>query len=92
MKYRKKPLVVEAWHFTEENKDIVLNDLKKVPMDIRLSFDSMDRLCIIISTLEGEMIASLGDYIIKGIHGELYPCKAIIFEKTYEEINENENN
>jgi len=41
---------------------------------------------IIIPTLEGDMIASTGDYIIKGVNGEFYPCKPDIFKKTYEEV------
>ena len=41
-----------------------------------------------IMTLEGIMTARLGDYIIKGVHGEFYPCAPAIFEKTYEVINE----
>ena len=41
---------------------------------------------LLIRTLEGDHIASVGDYIIKGIKGEIYPCKPDIFEKTYEEV------
>lgn len=41
---------------------------------------------LVIKTLEGEHIASIGDYIIKGVHGEFYPCKPDIFEETYEEV------
>lgn len=41
---------------------------------------------IMIPTLEGDMIASLGDYIIKGVNNEFYPCKPDIFEKTYEKV------
>lgn len=41
---------------------------------------------LIIRTMEGEHIASVGDYIIKGVAGEFYPCKPDIFEKTYEEV------
>jgi hypothetical protein len=41
---------------------------------------------IIISTLEGDMIANTGDYIIKGVNGEFYPCKPDIFKKTYEPV------
>jgi hypothetical protein len=44
----------------------------------------MDRL--VIKTLEGEMTASVGDYIIRGVNGEFYPCKPDIFSKTYEEV------
>jgi len=40
----------------------------------------------VISTLEGEMTASIGDYVIKGVQGEFYPCKPDIFEATYEEV------
>lgn len=41
-----------------------------------------------IKTLEGVMTADIGDYIIKGVNGEFYPCKPDIFEKTYEEVKE----
>lgn len=41
---------------------------------------------IIIPTLEGDMITSVGDYIIKGVNNEFYPCKPDIFDKTYEEV------
>ena len=41
---------------------------------------------MIIRTLEGDMLASSGDWIIKGVNGEFYPCKPEIFEKTYEEV------
>lgn len=43
---------------------------------------------VIIHTLEGDMTASIGDYIITGVNGENYPCKPDIFEKTYDEITE----
>lgn len=42
--------------------------------------------CIYVHTLEGDMRADEGDYIIKGVNGEIYPCKPDIFEKTYESI------
>jgi len=57
MKYRKRPIVVEAYQTDKE---------------------------IIIHTLEGDMKAFVGDYIITGVNGEQYPCKSDIFEKTYE--------
>ena len=60
MKYRKKPVVVEAYKTDKE---------------------------IVIHTLEGDMKASIGDYIITGVNGEQYPCKPDIFEKTYEAVN-----
>ena len=56
-KYRKKPVVIEAYQTDTE---------------------------MVIHTLEGDMLASIGDYIITGVDGEKYPCKPDIFEKTYE--------
>jgi hypothetical protein len=47
---------------------------------------------IIIHTLEGDMIASIGDYIITGVNGEKYPCKPDIFHKTYEKVKEDDEN
>lgn len=63
MKYRKKPVVVEAYQTDKE---------------------------MIIHTLEGDMKASIGDYIITGVNGEQYPCKSDIFLQTYEEVEEGE--
>ena len=60
-KYRKKPVVVEAYRTDKE---------------------------VVIHTLEGDLTAQPGDYIITGVAGEQYPCKAEIFEATYEEVEE----
>lgn len=81
MKYRKKPVVIEAvlWdgvkvsEFTDWIGEALHNDV------IMRYGDK-----VIIKTLEGNMIANAGDYIIKGVNGELYPCKPDIFQKTYE--------
>ena len=83
MKYRKKPVVIEAMQFTEENKNRVFNwiSCNRYP-----DWDLQNRPTIRIETLEGEIIASLGDWIIKGIKGEFYPCKPDIFEATYEPL------
>lgn len=61
MKYRKKPVVVEAYQTDKE---------------------------MIIHTLEGDIHASVGDYIITGVKGEQYPCKPDIFEQTYEKVDD----
>lgn len=90
MEYRKKPVVVEAWQFTDKNKDMILSELKEKQMNIYPAFDNNNKPCIRIPTLEGEMTANLGDYIIMGIQGEIYPCKAKIFEQAYEEVKESE--
>lgn len=60
-KFKKKPIIVEAYQTNEE---------------------------VIIQTLEGNMKADPGDWIITGVHGEKYPCKPDIFEKTYEPVDD----
>jgi hypothetical protein len=83
MKYRKKPVVIEAEQFTEENKDRAFNF---VTCNHFADRGVGNKPIIIIQTLEGEMKAELGDWIIKGIKGEFYPCKPDIFEATYEKV------
>lgn len=82
MKYRKKPVVIEAIKYTgtDESKIRVWKfcDNVKVYVDENENF--------VIPTLEGDMKANVGDYIIKGVNGEFYPCKPDIFEKTYEVV------
>ena len=87
MKFRKKPVVIEAiqlrWDTWNEMCDFVgmgkLSDGK--PEGISLPNNIIG---LSIPTLEGVMTASEGDWIIKGVNGEFYPCKPDIFEKTYE--------
>lgn len=76
-KYRKKPVEVEAIQFREDTYKEVRAFCPTV-----VFIDSMN---LYIPTLEGDMKAAEGDWIIKGIAGEFYPCKPDIFEKTYEE-------
>ena len=87
MKYKKKPVVIDAWHFTDENKDRVYHDLNEIQMNIQPVMRD-GKPALLIPTLEGVMTASLGDYIIKGVHGELYPCKPDIFAETYDPVEE----
>ena len=86
-KYRKKPVVVEAVEFSPESG--------LSPEDIaawcggKLSYRNASvahEAELRIKTLEGTMTASAGDFIIKGVNGEFYPCKPDIFEKTYEPV------
>jgi len=60
-KFRKKPVVIEAFQATERQ---------------------------VIHTLEGDMVAEIGDWIITGVKGEIYPCKPDIFELTYDPVEE----
>ena len=82
-KYIKKPVIIEAIRYNGENKVEVQGFVGKyldyVPYTKKLK----------IETLEGVMEARVGDYIIKGIKGEFYPCKPDIFKQTYEEIKGN---
>lgn len=75
MKYRKKPIVIEAFQF----------GIDKTPSWFDTSFLGNGSYCY-IDTLEGEMRANIGDWIIKGIKGELYPIKDDIFRETYEAV------
>jgi hypothetical protein len=88
MKFRKKPVVVEAVQFlpnTESQKAI--NSLAtQGQRQVELMIDPQGRYSLYINTLEGKMEASIGDWIIRGVSGELYPCKPDIFLKTYEVV------
>lgn len=80
MKFRKKPVVVEAIQYNKKNID----EINKFITDGSLTYDPLRDL-IFIETLEGAMNIFKNDWIIKGVNGEFYPCKPDIFEKTYEE-------
>ena len=82
MKYRKKPIVIEAIQW-DGNIDKMINGLS-VYASVRYPYLLNGEL--MVPTLEGVMKASLGDYIIRGIANELYPCKPDIFEMTYEPV------
>lgn len=85
MKFRKKPVVIEAYQFTQNTdarnprpdwfQDAVTRDEVTTHPD-----------CAFIHTLEGTMRAELGDWVIRGVKGELYPCKPDIFAQTYEAV------
>lgn len=77
--YRKKPVVVEAIQFTGTNDAAVSSFVGGDGRD-----PEADRPLWLIETLEGTMRAEVGDYIIRGVKGEIYPCKPDIFEATYE--------
>lgn len=83
MKFRKKPVVVEAIQFTGHNKfeiaDWALQENGATGITFPKGTNNIE-----IFTLEGTMTASPGDFIIKGVKGEFYPCKPDIFELTYE--------
>lgn len=80
MKFRKKPVVIEAWQNVDSEKFPKWLDDAYRAGKVYLGGGGS----IYITTLEGTMRAELGDWIIRGVQGELYPCKPDIFEQTYE--------
>lgn len=97
MKFRKKPVIIEAVKLECNHKSFqevyffmkwYTHTSSKMGEEKWYEFveQQLASKGIVIPTLEGEHLASWGDWIIKGIHGEFYPCKPDIFEKTYEEV------
>lgn len=91
--YRKKPVIVEAVQLNNINAPCVVRWVGEDKAKMKLESDEAWKLgkappifSVTICTLEGDMKAMPGDYIIKGVHGEFYPCKPDIFEKTYEAV------
>jgi hypothetical protein len=78
IRYRKKPVVIEAVQFTGKNFDEVMAFCPTAMWRVDKPLSGLT-----IPTLEGDHLASPGDFIIKGVNGEFYPCKPDIFEKTY---------
>ena len=89
MKFRKKPVVIEAHKLSRMFADVCVQFVGAANIDsYGLGEFKEDECYINIKTLEGVIRASEGDYIIKGVAGEFYPCKPEIFEKTYEKVEE----
>lgn len=87
MKYRKKAVVIEAVQWKGDNVAEILEFVNH--NDIRVTScesEGVQKEELYINTLEGTMHASENDWIIKGAHGEFYPCKPDIFEETYEPV------
>lgn len=87
MKYRKKPVVIDAMQFFDD-ADVISELSDFIGMEIVIDYSVSTNPLMKIATLEGVMDAKQGDYIIKGVNGEFYPCKPDIFEKTYEKVEE----
>ena len=82
--YKKKPVIIEAIQYLGDN----FKEIEDFVEQKLLHFDTIDNedFALGIPTLEGIMKASVGDYIIKGVSGECYPCKPDIFKLTYDEV------
>lgn len=93
MRYRKKPVVIEAIQWTGKNDEVIeefVGDALQGYGDDLVAYQPRSEQyrskLMFLHTLEGIMTASVGDYIIKGIRGEFYPCKPDIFLETYEAV------
>lgn len=82
--YRKKPVVIQAIQFFDQPEELINIQEFMGDIDLTIDYKDINDPKLKIETLEGVMNASLGDWIIKGINGEFYPCKPDIFERTYE--------
>ena len=90
-KFRKKPVTIEAMHFPKGSGPGIGYEIAawcggRFNTDMKPSDHTDVRYTISIPTLEGVMTAEEGDWIIRGVAGEFYPCKPEIFETTYEEV------
>lgn len=89
MKYKKKPVIIDAFQWTgrpeqEDDPEWILNAINTG--DAWFENPGTDNVKLMIRTLEGTHEATVGDYIIRGIKGEIYPCKPDIFLATYEPV------
>lgn len=80
IKATKKPVTIECVKWDGEN----IEEIKSFVGTSYIGGENDSDKKLVISTLEGDMLASIGDYIIKGVKGEFYPCKSDIFENTYD--------
>lgn len=85
MKYRKKPVVIDAVQFSAADESTHTNVCFGYPQSDDNSIHPLEGK-FWVSTLEGPLLVSDGDWIIRGIKGELYPCKPDIFEATHEPL------
>ncbi len=86
-KYRKKPIEVEAIQYTPMSREACIRFSDAVGHTaIDEEGEEYEILNLKIETLEGTMRCKVGDWIIRGVEGEIYPCKNSIFQKTYEVI------
>lgn len=89
-KYKKKPVIIEALEWTGDNLKDIIEFTGLHESALKWVWEEYEKVVfeegLKIFTLEGTMMANIGDYIIKGVNGEFYPCKPDIFHKTYESL------
>lgn len=88
MKYRKKPIIIDAWQNWTGDPEIDggpgLATARPEWVDDRVQPSAYVVGGLVVATLEGQMMCQPGDWLIRGVAGELYPCRADIFAATYE--------
>jgi len=91
-KFRKKPVTIDAILISDAIKNAHDSNCVDQELWVRENFDKgkivFGQNCIYIETDEGTMRGESNDYLIRGVNGEIYPCKPDVFEKTYEPANE----
>lgn len=91
-RYRKKPVVIDAvrndgeWPTILEWLDALAGGRYSIPIGHKPPITRETDGSLVIATLEGTMRADVGDYVIRGVQGEFYPCKPEIFEATYDRV------
>ena len=88
MKFRKKPVVIEAMHLIDGMEHVIIEWAHEGLRPASNSIITRRPGGLDVRTLEGPLIACYGDWIIKGIMGEFYPIKRDVFEATYEKVTE----
>ena len=81
MKHKKKPVFIEAMLLNSTN-DSIKKCIEFTQGKAKKGIDGN----LILETIDGDMVVNIGDYIVKGLKGEFYPCKSDVFEKTYEPV------
>ena len=92
-RYKKKPVVIEAFKWMGDEHQIKDMEWARKAIEqgtMWFNFSGMEVIELEIKTLEGNHIAHIGDYVIQGVKGEIYPCKSDIFELTYEKVEQKE--
>ena len=84
-KARKKPVEIEFVEYTDGTNIVDLYDWSNDQIEVVFEIDTSQKR-LYVNTLEGDMLVNKGDYIIKGVNGEVYPCKPDIFHKTHEVV------
>lgn len=86
MRYKTRPCEIEAVEFKDDSSDTLMTIQNFMNKEVVMSYADPKHPVIKIATLEGVMDASIGDFIIKGLRGEFYPCKPDVFHKKYEAV------